>query len=86
MCCGSAFHTALSHDSPLARDAFLADAQCNLALMREVFGTDSWRYHRLAQQYLAVADVLGCRREVERLLPPLPRGRTRQMEASPPTG
>jgi hypothetical protein len=47
---------------------FLADAQSNLALLQEVFGTQSTRYQRLVEHYRAVADELGCRPAMEQVL------------------
>jgi hypothetical protein len=58
---------------PEATFPFLDEARRNLRLLRQFDGAHGRRYRRLVRQYRAVADELGCRRPLERLLHPLRR-------------
>lgn len=65
--------TAVPTDVGHADRPFLADAWCNLVVVRQLYGPQGRRYRRLVRQYRYVGNALGCRRALERLLHPLPR-------------
>ena len=67
---------ASHHRSPSCSPAeteFLPEARDNLRMMRHLYSVDHSAYRRLVRQYRYAADLLDCRRPLERLLHPLRR-------------
>jgi len=72
--------------SPLAAETeFLPEARHNLRLMRHLYSVDHCGYRRLVRQYRYAADLLGCRRSLERVLHPLRRRPRPEMGAWHPS-
>ena len=51
---------------------FLDDVRHNLVAARRAYGLNSNAYRQLVRHYRAVADTVGCQRELDRLLHLLP--------------
>lgn len=59
----------------LAAERFLNNARRTLVDARLVYGSRSREYRHLLRDFRHIADALGCRRELERSLHRLRRGR-----------